>query len=105
MTGPQRDGLPILAFESGSDLEAWLAGNAGTSQGIWLRVFKVGSGKPTARFEELELGIAYGWSESKRVGYDSESYLQKFTPRKSKGTTSERNLRIARRLIEEGRMT
>ena len=53
----------------------------------------------------LEAGIAYGWSESTRHPHDSTSYLQKFTPRRTVGTTSERNLAIAERLEAEGRMT
>ncbi len=53
----------------------------------------------------LEAGIAYGWSESTRRAHDSTSYLQKFTPRRTRGTTSERNLAIADRLEAEGRMT
>ena len=54
--------------------------------------------------ELLEAGIAYGWSESNRRAYDSQSYLQKFAPRRARGTTSGRNLAIADRLEAEGRM-
>jgi uncharacterized protein YdeI (YjbR/CyaY-like superfamily) len=39
-----------------------------------------------------------------RRGYDKKSYLQKFTPRKSSGTKSARNLARAKALIEQGKM-
>ncbi len=71
-----------------------------------MRLQKTGSGVPSVTFHDvLEAGIAYGWSESTRRSHDSTSYLQKFTPRRSRGTTSARNLAIADRLGAEGRMT
>lgn len=53
----------------------------------------------------LEAGLAFGWSESTRRAHDADSYLQRFSPRRTVGTTSERNLRIAAALEFEGRMT
>lgn len=98
--------LPILSFASADELEAWLRQNHRTSSGVWLRLFRTASASASVRFEEvLELGLAYGWSESQRRSYDRDSYLQRFTPRKGRGTTSQRNLTIVRRLISEGRMT
>ncbi len=62
------------------------------------------SGVPSVSFHELiEAGIAYGWRESTRRAYDSQSYLQ-FAPRRARGTTSGRNLAIADRLEAEGRV-
>jgi uncharacterized protein YdeI (YjbR/CyaY-like superfamily) len=57
-------------------------------------------------FEDLlDEGLCFGWSESNRLSYDDVSYLQRFTPRKTKGMMSARNLRHVERLIAEGRMT
>ncbi|MEA5117362.1 MAG: hypothetical protein VB036_07070, partial [Propionicimonas sp.] len=53
----------------------------------------------------LEAGLAFGWSESTRRANDRTSYLQKFTPRRTRGTASARNLAIADRLESESRMT
>jgi uncharacterized protein YdeI (YjbR/CyaY-like superfamily) len=36
---------------------------------------------------------------------DEHSYLQRFTPRRKKGTTSKRNLEHIEHLIKEGKMT
>lgn len=46
-----------------------------------------------------------GWSESTRHSYDDQSYLQRFAARRTRGTASERNRRIAAELEEAGRMT
>ena len=99
-------GAPILSFESGVALRHWLEEHHDTSAGIWVRIYKASSGRPTVTFlEVLDEGLCFGWSESQRRSWDDESYLQRFGPRRRHGTTSERNRTRAARLIEEGRMT
>ena len=103
MTHPN---LPIVVFESVAELRQWLEKHHASSEGIFVRIYKKGSGSMSVSFEEvLEEGLCFGWSESLRLAYDDVSYLQKFTPRKTKGTASERNRRYAKRLIKEKRMT
>ncbi|MBN1963623.1 MAG: hypothetical protein JW910_03180 [Anaerolineae bacterium] len=98
--------LPILEFRTADDLRAWLAENHATSAGIWLRIYKVSSGIASVSFEDvLDAGLCFGWSESMRRKGDDRSYLQRFTPRRKKGTTSPRNLEHVERLIEAGKMT
>lgn len=98
--------LPILTFATLPELRTWLEANHASSSGLFVRLFKRGSGTPSVTFEEvLEEGLCFGWSESMRLPGDAESYLQKFTPRKTRGTTSERNRRYVERLEKEGRMT
>jgi len=102
----QDGGLPILAFVSGKSLHAWLAENHAVSGGIRVRIYRKNSGIPSVTFEEvLDEGLCFGWSESMREKCDADSYLQRFTPRRTKGTVSERNRQHVRRLIAEGRMT
>jgi uncharacterized protein YdeI (YjbR/CyaY-like superfamily) len=73
---------------------------------MWLRIFKKNAGVPGPSFNDvLDEGLCFGWSESSRRAYDEVSYLQCFTPRKTIGTQSRRNLERARALISEGRMT
>lgn len=98
--------LPILAFTSADELHVWLAHHHAESGGIWLRIFKKGSGVPSVSFEDvLDEGLCFGWSESARRSYDTGSYLQRFTPRKTLGTQSKRNADRVRALIRAGRMT
>lgn len=99
------ENLPILEFTSAADLRSWLAENHASSTGIWLRIYKKNSGVTSVAFEQvLDEGLCFGWSESKRRSYDKVSYLQKFTPRKTRGTTSQRNLTRAKALIDQGKM-
>ncbi len=98
--------LPIVSFVSRVELRRWLDLNHSTSTGIWVRLAKKGSGVPSATFHDvLEEGLCFGWSESNRRAGDGVSYLQRFTPRRVRGTTSERNRRLAERLKVEGLMT
>jgi uncharacterized protein YdeI (YjbR/CyaY-like superfamily) len=98
--------LPILSFENVAALRQWLEANHASSKGIYVRLYKKNSGIASVSFEEvLDEGLCFGWSESVRLRGDDQSYLQKFTPRRKPGTTSERNRRHAARLMEESRMT
>jgi uncharacterized protein YdeI (YjbR/CyaY-like superfamily) len=100
------DGLPILAFPDASSLRAWLEANHATSSGVWIRIYKQTAGVVSVTFDEvLDQGLCFGWSESKRDKGDRLSYLQRFTPRRVRGTASSRNKERARRLIAEGLMT
>jgi uncharacterized protein YdeI (YjbR/CyaY-like superfamily) len=73
---------------------------------MWVRIYKKDSGVASVAFEEvLDEGLCFGWSESMRRKGDQRSYLQRFTPRRTWGTTSKRNRARIDRLIKEGRMT
>lgn len=74
--------------------------------GVWVRLTKAGSGIRGVTFHDvLEEGLCFGWSESTRHPGDAASYLQRFTPRRVRGTTSARNLRLVARLRADGLMT
>ncbi len=97
--------LPVLEFRSSDDLWAWLTENHETSEGIWIRLHKGNSGIESVSFEAvLDAGLCFGWSESMRRKGDDKSYLQRFTPRRKKGTTSKRNLDHIQRLMREKKM-
>ena len=102
----EHHGLEVVAFEDVAGLRAWLE-EVGTSHpGVWVRLQRAKSKHPSVTFHDLLVeGIAFGWSESTRHAYDNQSYLQRFTPRRTRGTASERNKRIATELEEAGRMT
>jgi uncharacterized protein YdeI (YjbR/CyaY-like superfamily) len=97
--------FPVKSFENRAILRAWLEENHAASAGIYVRIYKLRSGVQSVTFEEvLDEGLCFGWSENKRLPGDERSYLQRFTPRKGKGTTSARNVEHARRLIAQGLM-
>jgi uncharacterized protein YdeI (YjbR/CyaY-like superfamily) len=84
----------------------WLETNHEKSTGIWLVMYKKASGKVSISYgEAVEEALCFGWIDSKMMGYNEESYLQMFTPRKPKSNWSESNIIRIKRLIKEGKMT
>jgi uncharacterized protein YdeI (YjbR/CyaY-like superfamily) len=98
--------LPIVEFTTQAELRSWLMDQRSISEGVWVRIFKKASSIPSVTFDQLlDEGLCFGWSESSRRRYDEKSYLQKFTPRKTRGTASERNRKRIKVLFDTGKMT
>jgi uncharacterized protein YdeI (YjbR/CyaY-like superfamily) len=96
----------IKSFSSSTQWKEWLALNyASFNNGIWLRIFKKDSGEKTITYDEaLDEALCFGWIDGQKKTYDEKSWLQKFTPRRSKSIWSKRNKARAALLIEEKRM-
>jgi uncharacterized protein YdeI (YjbR/CyaY-like superfamily) len=97
---------PIKSFASSKQWKEWLAMNYTISNnGIWLRIFKKDSNKATITYDEaLDEALCFGWIDGQKKAYDEKSWLQKFTPRRSKSIWSKRNKTRVTQLIEEKRM-
>ncbi len=97
---------PIKSFASSKQWKEWLAMNYAIShKGVWLRIFKKDSGNATITYNEaLDEALCFGWIDGQKKAYDEQSWLQKFTPRRSKSIWSKRNRTRAVQLIEEKRM-
>ena len=97
---------PIESFASSMQWKEWLAMNyAISNNGIWLRIFKKDSGEATITYDEaLDEALCFGWIYGQKKACDEKSWLQKFTPRRSKSIWSKRNKTRVARLIEEKRM-
>jgi uncharacterized protein YdeI (YjbR/CyaY-like superfamily) len=95
----------IVAFSSAKQWKQWLAKNHARPNGIWLRLFKRTAAVPTVSYDEaLDEAVCYGWIDGQLKGYDEESWLRKFTPRRPTSVWSKRNRAHAERLIKAGRM-
>jgi uncharacterized protein YdeI (YjbR/CyaY-like superfamily) len=55
--------------------------------------------------EALDQALCFGWIDGQKKAYDEQSWLQRFTPRRSKSGWSKINTGRAERLIESGEMT
>ncbi len=98
-------GLPVLAFSSPADWQAWLSDNAMSSAGIWLKFAKKASGHASvSRAEAIETALVHGWIDGQLDKFDDRFWLVRFTPRGPKSKWSQNNRDTATRLIAEGRM-
>lgn len=85
--------LPVLLFTSRQDWHIWLDENHGQHKGLWLKHAKKSSGEQSVSYDEaLEEALCYGWIDSQKQAYDSNYYLQKFTPRGQKSVWSKVNV-------------
>jgi len=103
-TENKRD-APTKSFASAGVWEKWLAANHAKSDGIWLRIFNKESGKKTITYAEaLDEALCYGWIDGQKKKFDSDSWIQKFTPRRARSIWSKRNIEHIERLTNETRM-
>ena len=99
------DGLEVLQFASPAALCAWLAAHQDTSAGLWLTLAKKGSRTRTVTYlEALDSALQYGWIDGLARRHDSDTYLQRFTPRRRRSPWSLPNRRRAEAMIAAGRM-
>ncbi|MDQ6637827.1 MAG: YdeI/OmpD-associated family protein [Candidatus Dormibacteraeota bacterium] len=84
----------------------WLAAHEGDPTGVWLVLAKKGTTEPTSLSydQALEEALCQGWIDGQVQRRDASTYLQRFTPRRSRSVWSSRNVRIIERLTREDRM-
>jgi uncharacterized protein YdeI (YjbR/CyaY-like superfamily) len=104
-TTENKKDMPTQSFASAGVWGKWLAANHTKSDGIWLRIFNKESGEKTVTYAEaLGEALCYGWIDGQKKKYDSDSWLQKFTPRRARSIWSKRNIEHIERLTNEKRM-
>ena len=98
--------MQVLRFKSSVDFRGWLEKNHAGSDGFWLRFFKKNSGeKSLTHAEALDQALCHGWIDGQLKPFDEWSWLQKFTPRRSKSGWSKLNTQHVERLTQAGAMT
>lgn len=96
----------ILSFRDASELGAWLEEHHCSGGHLWVRIFKVGSGRPSVTWADCVVeAIRYGWIDGQKQAFDDISFLQRLTPRKPGSNWSAKNRENVSRLEAEGRMT
>lgn len=95
----------IVRLDSAEKWKRWLAKNHAGSKGIWLQIFKKGCGVKTVTYDEaLDGALCYGWIDGQKKTHDERSWLQGFTPRRSKSLWSKRNKERVARLTKAKKM-
>lgn len=98
--------MEVLSFATSIEFRTWLKKNHNESLGIWLRIWKISAGTPTLTYAEaLDEALCFGWIDGQKKPYDSQSWLQRFTPRKTGSRWSKKNTEHAERLIKAKKMT
>ena len=101
----EKKDFDIVAFRSEKEWERWLSKNHSKKNGIWIKYFKKDSDTKSVTYAEaIDAALCFGWIDSQAKKYDDRSWLQKFTPRRSKSIWSKRNREHVDRLIKDGKM-
>lgn len=84
----------------------WLDEHEASSDGVWLVLAKKGVTSPTSLTyaEALDEALCSGWIDGQKGSRDATTFVQRFTPRRSRSIWSARNVEHIGRLEKEGRM-
>ena len=94
-----------LEFDTGVEWEAWLEDNHDTAPDAWLRIAKKSSRLPGISIEEaLDGALCFGWIDGQRRSNDADSFLQRYSPRRSTSSWSRINVEKFAALDAVGRV-
>lgn len=101
-----RDELPELTVPNAAAWRSWLDDHHGDPSGVWLVLAKKATTHPTSLIydQALDEAICHGWIDGQRRSRDDATFIQRFTPRRTRSAWSKRNVDMVDRLITEGRM-
>jgi uncharacterized protein YdeI (YjbR/CyaY-like superfamily) len=95
----------VHEFKDAAALERWYRKNHATAEELWIKVHKTGSGLPSVSIKEaLDEALCWGWIDAIRKSFDTQSYLQRYTPRKRTSIWSKINIANIDRLRKACRM-
>jgi uncharacterized protein YdeI (YjbR/CyaY-like superfamily) len=98
--------MAMMSFATQKQLETWMRRNHSSAPELWLKVHKKDSGlRSVTCAEALDVMLCWGWIDGLRRGFDEKSFLQRYSPRRTKSIWSQINRDHVARLTAAGRMT
>jgi uncharacterized protein YdeI (YjbR/CyaY-like superfamily) len=95
----------VREFKTKEEFYDWLGNHWDKADEVWIKIHKVGSGKPSITPKEaIDVELCWGWVDGIRKGFDDQSFLQRYTPRRKNSVWSQINRDNVERLIREGLM-
>ena len=96
----------VVEFVDEAAFNDWLSRHHDQRNEVWVKLHKLSSGRPSITPKQaIDVALCWGWIDAVRKGFDTTSYLQRYTPRRSKSIWSKVNVANVSRLIEANRMT
>jgi uncharacterized protein YdeI (YjbR/CyaY-like superfamily) len=93
-------------FATTRALETWMRKNHARAPELWIKIHKKDSGlRSVSAAEALDVMLCWGWIDGLRRGFDDQSFLQRYTPRRASSMWSQVNREHVARLKKAGRMT
>ncbi len=96
----------ITEFKDQKSWRQWLHKHHANTDGVWVRMYKKATGIASVNYAQaLDEALCYGWIDGQKKTYDEQSFIQKFTPRRTKSMWSKRNIEYIARLEAAGLLT
>ncbi len=91
-------------FATPTEFRKWLIEHHDKTQELWVGYYKKSSGRPSITWpESVDAALCFGWIDSMRKSFDTESYVNRFTPRRPRSNWSAINIKrfkeLARRRL------
>lgn len=103
---PEPASSAIKFFPTPAKWRAWLQKNHAKVSELWVGFYKKGSGRPSITWpESVDQALCFGWIDGLRKSLGEESYMIRFTPRKTTSVWSAVNIRRVGELERDGLMT
>lgn len=97
--------LPVRAFPSATDFEAFLDAEHDSCPEFHLKLAKKSSGIPSVTAAEaVEVALCFGWIDGRANSLDDKFWLVRYTPRRAKSIWSQKNVNTIARLVGDDRM-
>jgi uncharacterized protein YdeI (YjbR/CyaY-like superfamily) len=98
--------VPELLVADAAEWRSWLSDQHSTSAGVWLVLAKKGTTDPTALVydDALAEAICFGWIDGQIAKRDEATFRRRFSPRGARSLWSKRNVALAEKLADSGRM-
>lgn len=98
--------VKTIYCKNSEEWRAWLEHNYAIEKDIWLIYYKKHTKKETIFYTDaVDEALCFGWIDSIAKSIDDETYMQRYSPRKTKSVWSLVNKNKVIRLIEEQKMT
>lgn len=105
MSSELKNGIPTFYANSTESWRNWLISNSLKEKGVWLIIYKKGSGQPSTTYPEaVDEALCFGWIDSKPNKRDSKSFYQYFSKRNPKSNWSRVNKLKIEKLLKENKM-
>ena len=93
-------------FKTRAEWRRWLERNHASAAEIWLLYYKKHTKQASVPYADtVEEALCFGWIDGKVRTRDTETYMQRYTPRGDKSLWSKLNKTRAQRMIRAGLMT
>lgn len=93
-----------LAFRTKEEFNQWLLNNHDKCDEFWV-VFSKTPEIETIKYDEaIEVATCYGWVDIILKRINALTYMRKYKRRNPRGTWSEKNKKLAEKLLDEGKM-